>query len=294
MAAAPVQPPAPAAVAPPAHTPRPAAPAVSARPSISAAKAPPAAQPRPGLAVPPRRPTPAPISVPAPVADLGSGRHHAAPTGRPGVAFDSPPIDQTPTPSVLAGMAIGSTPPPIESAYGASRNTGARPATPPAVPPAARHTGASMRVATPVPHSPPPVRRERVPSAELPISVDSGPHRVAPGSDPHVELPPQSVLDALPAPAPLPPLPHPGLPMELHGPTPASLAAPPQVPARLPTPAPAPLPAPVTLPPPAIFASVPTNEEVVSLRKGISKARLFLTLAVLGGAGGALWYFFLR
>jgi len=281
---------------------------MAARPAISAANAPPAAQPRPGLAVPPRRPTPAPLSVPSPVAEMGSGRHAAG--GRPGTSFDAPIHDDAPTPGAMLGMAIGSTPAPSELGYASPRHTGPRATvSPPAVPAAARHTG-PVRVPTPIPPSsiPPsaPLRRERLHSSpDLPISVDSGPHRL-----PHdaedladaaaVSLPPQAVLDALPAPAPLPPLPvaaavpapvqlpPPAQPAEIHRSSPSIFAPPPPGPLRLPTPA--------SLPqtagdPSEIDAS---GEPVVSLRRRMSRARLVLTLAALGGAGGAIWYFLLR
>jgi hypothetical protein len=132
-----------------------------------------------------------------------------------------------------------------------------------------------MRIATPVPPSAP-ARRERTPSLpEMPIAVDSGPHQL---DRAQAEMPPQSVLDALPAPVPLPPLPIAHAP-ELHAPprlpTPPSLRQPPL---------------PIEFAPPPLAA----GEEVVSLRRGMSKTRLLLTLAALGGAGSAIWYFLLR
>jgi hypothetical protein len=295
------------------------APAVASRPSISAANAPPASQPRPGLSVP-RRPTPAPLTMPMALADLGTGHHHvppashAAPSGRPGMAFEPslpnlpnlpPPVeDQTPTPGMMAGMAIGSTPPPGEPHPTAARAIVSRPpATPPPLPHSGRSTGQAMRTVTPVP-PPAPARRERTPSVlDLPITVDSGPHQEA--AQPEAaqpDLPPQAVLDALPAAVELPPLPtsghahgaHPAPPADLHGPAPLSMA-PSGAPPRLPTPVPqAQVAAPVFAPAPAANPAPNPNEQVVSLRKGMSRSRLFLTLIALGGASGAIWYFLVR
>lgn len=312
-----------------APTPRPVAPtpapAVAARPSISAVKAPPAAQPRPGVTVT-RRPTPAPYSVPMAMTEVGSGRHqappqsaipsliadagsgqqhapgahyapgaHSAPPGRPGLNLEAPADDEGLTPGAMAGMATGITPPPSEAAHPlvARAITSRPPPTPPPAPHQARVTGPQMRIPTPVPPSAP-TRRDRPPSlSEMPIAVDSGPHHLDPA---HAAMPPQEVLDALPAPEPLPPLPvrlsaeHPA-----HHHAPAAqapeLPAAPAAPARLPTPIALP-----QEPAPIVFAPPPgaDGEEVVSLRQGMSKIRLLLTIAALGGAGGAIWYFLLR
>jgi hypothetical protein len=306
-----------------ATTPRPVAPtpapAVAARPSISAVKAPPAAQPRPGVTVT-RRPTPAPHSVPMAMAEVGSGHHHAAaqaaiassiaeagsgrhpasgahaaPSGRPGITLEAPPDHEALTPGVMAGIATGITPPPSEGAYPlTARSTGSRPPpTPPPVPYQARVTGPQVRIPTPVPPSAP-ARRERPPSlSEMPIAVDSGPLQLDPA---HAAMPPQAVLDALPVPAPLPPLPVSGSsghaahqPSGPHAPeAPAPLAPP----ARSPTPlslSAAPAPAPIAFAPPPDGGG-----EVASLRRGMSKIRLLLTITALGGAGGAIWYFLMR
>lgn len=237
------------------------------------------------------------------LADAGSGRHHApgahsAPPGRPGITLDAPPEDEALTPGVVAGMAIGITPPPSpppsESAHPlaapARAITSRPPPTPPPVPYQPRVTGPQVRIPTPVPLSAAP-RRERPPSlSEMPIAVDSGPHQLDPA---HAAMPPQEVLDALPAPAPLPPLPisvsagH-----SVHhasGPHAPEVHAPLAPPPRLPTP--------LSLPPaPIAFAPPPgaDGEEVVSLRQGMSKTRLLLTITALAGAGGAIWYFLLR
>jgi len=324
-----------AAPTPPPSAPTPA-PLVASRPSISAVKAPPAAQPRPGVTVS-RRPTPAPLSVPMAMAEAGSGRHHApshAPTpgamaeagsgrhhapgahaARLGLTTDPPSEDDVPTPGAMAGMAIGITPPPSDTAHPtAARALSSRPPpTPASVQHPPRPTGPQMRIATPVPPS---ARRERPPSLPgLPIAVDSGPHHLDPA---HAALPPQEVLDALPAPAPLPPLPvtggfahppHPAAQVPEHHsapvltapprqPTPLSLRQPTPMSLRQPTPMSLRQPTPMSLlppPPEAIgIAPPPGQEEMVSLRRGMSKTRLLLTIAALSGAGGAIWYFLLR
>jgi hypothetical protein len=48
--------------------------------------------------------------------------------------------------------------------------------------------------------------------------------------------------------------------------------------------------------PPIAFAPVPSEgeEQAISLKRGVSPARVVLTLAALAGAGGAIWYFLLR
>jgi hypothetical protein len=58
----------------------------------------------------------------------------------------------------------------------------------------------------------------------------------------------------------------------------------------------------IPTPPSLIQSAVPTqisaessiDEEVVSLRAGMSKARMLLTAAALGASGAVIWYFFLR
>ena len=140
-------------------------------------------------------------------------------------------------------------------------------------------------------HAVVPHRRERLPSApELPIHVDSAPFQYG---TTHESLPSQEVLDALPAPEPraahaaAPPVPLP------RDPTPAFLPQPTLPPASVPR-NPTPLSLPQMAAPTLISAESAINEQVVSLRGGMSKARMVLTAAALGASGGVLWYFFLR
>jgi hypothetical protein len=312
--------PAPAA---PAAAPTPARPAAAGpmRPQVSAVNAPPAPQPRPGLA-PAARPAGAPHAVndvpsarhqihasaapatPAPVADRGSARHAAPPPGRVAPVSRTPDLshDDEDLPTPMPGMPDEIAAEPIAaSAPAAPRVSAPRlPATPPPVP--VRASVPAMRAAGAAP-SPP--QRTRTPSVpEFAVHIESGPirHEERPAGRPS-----QAVIDALPdsgpvhaapAPVPLPPPPAPApvAVAEAAPPAPAAQPAPAAEPARAPR---APRePTPVSLPtaPPIAFAPVPSEgeEQAVSLKRGVSPARVFVTLAALAGAGGAIWYFLLR
>ena len=304
--------PAPVAAAAPS---RPAA-AAPMRPQVSAVNAPPAPQPRPGL-VPAARPAGAPHAVndaqsarhhiatsatPAPVADRGSARHVAPPPGRAAPASRTPDLthDDEDMPTPMPGMHDEFAAEPISTPLAASapRVSAPRlPATPPPVP--IRASASAMRAVGATTSSP---QRTRTPSVpEFAIHVESGPIR---HDEPPAGRPSQAVIDALPdsgpvhaapAPAPLPP-PEAAPPVVVEQaapPAPAAEPAPAAPPARAPR---APTPAAVPAGPPIAFAPVPTDaeEQPVSLRRRVSPARVFLTLAALAGAGGAIWYFLLR
>ncbi len=312
--------PAPAAAAQPAAMiPARPGPAAPSRPQVSAVNAPPALLPRPGLA-PAARPAGAPHAVsdapsarhsiaasatpaatPTPVADRGSARQVSLPPGRVALATRTPEPteDESDLPTPMPGgyddvVAAEPMAPAMAAAAATPRmSTPRMPATPPPVP--ARASAAVMR-AVGAAQPAPPVRRERTPSvSEFPVHVESGPIR---HEEPPAGRPSQAVIDALPDSGPLhaapaaaaaAPPPTAPLPVAAAHPEPA-LPALPAAP-RVPTPPSVPLPAPIA------FAPVPTEAadgEVVSLRRRTSPARVVLTLAALAGAGGALWYFFLR
>ena len=173
------------------------------------------------------------------------------------------------------------------------------PATPPPVP--IRASVPAMRAVGATPSAP---QRTRTPSVpEFAVHVESGPIR---HEQPHAGRPSQAVIDALPdsgpvhaAPAPAPLAPPPAAAPVVVAPAAPPAAAEQPAPAAEPARAPKPrAPTPPSLPaaPPIAFAPVPSEgeEQPVSLRRGVSPARVMLTLAALAGAGGAIWYFLLR
>jgi hypothetical protein len=202
-----------------------------------------------------------------------------APPEQPHLVADMPGDEPTP------GNSDELTPiPSMEPALASAESTRRRSVTPPAVPIPERLSPlpAPLRSRTPTP-PPVPARRPRPPS--LPgIAATADPMPLFPDEGPVTDmgLPSREVLDAISPDLPFP-MPLPG---STRRPTPAAMAA---QPPRSPTPMAFPV-ASALLGPPSIDASHNNNQPVPSLRKGMSKTRLVLTLAALGGAATAAYY----